>query len=87
VPGVRRGGRDVASRAGVSIGTVSNVVNRPQVVAAIRSRVESVIGARLRLRRVRVSTTGRTNPHTRSLVLDLGNRSLNLDDSSCFADR
>jgi hypothetical protein len=47
---------------GVSIGTVSNVVDRAQVVAAMRSRLESVIGARLRLRRVRVSTTGRTNP-------------------------
>ncbi|NKQ55828.1 LacI family transcriptional regulator [Amycolatopsis sp. K13G38] len=36
--------KDVARRAGVSIGTVSNVVNRPQVVsAATRSRVLSVI--------------------------------------------
>lgn len=36
--------KDVAQRAGVSIGTVSNVVNRPDVVAAAtRSRVQSAI--------------------------------------------
>lgn len=36
--------KDVAKRAGVSIGTVSNVVNRPHVVAAAtRNRVLSVI--------------------------------------------
>jgi LacI family transcriptional regulator len=36
--------KDVARRAGVSIGTVSNVVNRPHVVAAAtRKRVQSVI--------------------------------------------
>jgi LacI family transcriptional regulator len=36
--------KDVASRAGVSIGTVSNVVNRPHVVSeATRARVQSVI--------------------------------------------
>lgn len=36
--------KDVAREAGVSIGTVSNVVNRPQMVSvATRSRVQSVI--------------------------------------------
>lgn len=36
--------KDVANRAGVSLGTVSNVLNRPDVVApATRTRVESAI--------------------------------------------
>lgn len=36
--------KDVATRAGVSLGTVSNVLNRPDVVApATRTRVESAI--------------------------------------------
>jgi LacI family transcriptional regulator len=36
--------KDVAARAGVSIGTVSNVLNRPEVVrAATRMRVEQAI--------------------------------------------
>jgi len=36
--------RDVATRAGVSVGTVSNVLNRPEVVApATRARVEEAI--------------------------------------------
>ncbi|HYY81887.1 MAG TPA: LacI family DNA-binding transcriptional regulator [Actinomycetes bacterium] len=38
--------RDVAARAGVSVGTVSNVLNRPQLVApATRARVEQAIAA------------------------------------------
>jgi LacI family transcriptional regulator len=38
--------RDVAAEAGVSVGTVSNVLNRPQVVApATRARVEEAIAA------------------------------------------
>jgi len=38
--------RDVASEAGVSVGTVSNVLNRPEVVApATRARVEEAIAA------------------------------------------
>jgi LacI family transcriptional regulator len=38
--------RDVAAQAGVSVGTVSNVLNRPEVVApATRSRVEEAIAA------------------------------------------
>jgi LacI family transcriptional regulator len=37
--------RDVATGAGVSVGTVSNVLNRPDIVApATRARVEQVIG-------------------------------------------
>src|SRR5690242_9655706 len=36
--------REVAERAGVSLGTVSNVLNRPEVVAeATRMRVQAVI--------------------------------------------
>ena len=36
--------KDVAARAGVSVGTVSNVLNRPQMVrAATRARVEAAI--------------------------------------------
>jgi LacI family transcriptional regulator len=38
--------RDVAAEAGVSVGTVSNVLNRPEVVApATRARVEKAIAA------------------------------------------
>jgi LacI family transcriptional regulator len=38
--------RDVAAEAGVSVGTVSNVLNRPEVVApATRTRVEEAIAA------------------------------------------
>jgi LacI family transcriptional regulator len=38
--------RDVAARAGVSVGTVSNVLNRPQLVApATRERVQRAIAA------------------------------------------
>jgi LacI family transcriptional regulator len=38
--------RDVATRAGVSVGTVSNVLNRPQLVApATRARVQQAIAA------------------------------------------
>jgi LacI family transcriptional regulator, galactose operon repressor len=38
--------RDVAARAGVSVGTVSNVLNRPEQVApATRARVEQAIAA------------------------------------------
>jgi LacI family transcriptional regulator len=38
--------RDVAGRAGVSVGTVSNVLNRPQAVSpATRERVQSAIAA------------------------------------------
>ncbi|MFG3497407.1 LacI family DNA-binding transcriptional regulator [Streptomyces sp. NPDC047928] len=42
----RVGIKDVARRAGVSVGTVSNVINRPDSVAeATRERVQAVIGA------------------------------------------
>jgi LacI family transcriptional regulator len=38
--------RDVAAHAGVSVGTVSNVLNRPEIVApATRARVEQAIAA------------------------------------------
>lgn len=41
---MRKGVKDVAALAGVSIGTVSNVLNRPDVVAApTRERVEAAI--------------------------------------------
>ncbi|MBO0827515.1 MAG: LacI family DNA-binding transcriptional regulator, partial [Streptosporangiales bacterium] len=67
--------KDVAVAAGVSVGTVSNVVNRPEVVAAAtRVRVQSVIdelgyvrdGSARQLR----SGTSRTMA---LLVLDLAN--------------
>ncbi|WP_020673732.1 LacI family DNA-binding transcriptional regulator [Amycolatopsis nigrescens] len=67
--------KDVARAAGVSIGTVSNVVNRPQVVApATRSRVQSVIEE---LGYVRDESARQLRAgHSRImalLVLDLGN--------------
>ena len=44
-PASTRSIRDVATEAGVSVGTVSNVLNRPEIVApATRARVEFVIG-------------------------------------------
>jgi LacI family transcriptional regulator len=43
---VRASIRDVATRAGVSVGTVSNVLNRPDVVSpATRDRVQAAISA------------------------------------------
>jgi LacI family transcriptional regulator len=67
--------KDVASRAGVSIGTVSNVVNRPHVVSeATRARVQSVIQE---LGYVRDESARQLRAgHSRMLallVLDLGN--------------
>jgi len=67
--------KDVASRAGVSIGTVSNVVNRPHVVSeATRTRVQSVIQE---LGYVRDESARQLRAgHSRMLallVLDLGN--------------
>ncbi|WP_020667372.1 LacI family DNA-binding transcriptional regulator [Amycolatopsis nigrescens] len=67
--------KDVARRAGVSIGTVSNVVNRPHVVsAATRTRVLSVIEE---LGYVRDESARQLRAgHSRImalLVLDLGN--------------
>jgi LacI family transcriptional regulator len=45
-PATTHGIRDVAAAAGVSVGTVSNVLNRPQAVApATRARVEQAIAA------------------------------------------
>ena len=41
---MRAGVKDVAKRAGVSVGTVSNVLNRPDAVAdATRERVEAAM--------------------------------------------
>ncbi|HKS47994.1 MAG TPA: LacI family DNA-binding transcriptional regulator [Amycolatopsis sp.] len=67
--------KDVAQRAGVSIGTVSNVVNRPHVVSpATRTRVLSVIEE---LGYVRDESARQLRAgHSRMmalLVLDLGN--------------
>ncbi|MEV4597807.1 LacI family DNA-binding transcriptional regulator [Amycolatopsis sp. NPDC049253] len=67
--------KDVAKRAGVSIGTVSNVVNRPHVVAtATRNRVLSVIQelGYVRDESARQLRAGRSRIMA-LLVLDLGN--------------
>ncbi|MEC3978683.1 LacI family DNA-binding transcriptional regulator [Amycolatopsis sp. H20-H5] len=67
--------KDVARVAGVSIGTVSNVVNRPHVVsAATRSRVQSVIEelGYVRDESARQLRAGRSRTLA-LLVLDLGN--------------
>jgi len=67
--------KDVARRAGVSIGTVSNVVNRPHMVAAsTRSRVLSVIEelGYVRDDAARQLRAGRSRI-VALLVLDLGN--------------
>ncbi|UJW29127.1 LacI family transcriptional regulator [Saccharothrix sp. AJ9571] len=67
--------KDVARIAGVSIGTVSNVVNRPHVVsAATRSRVLSVIQelGYVRDESARQLRAGRSRTLA-VLVLDLGN--------------
>jgi LacI family transcriptional regulator len=67
--------RDVANHAGVSVGTVSNVLNRPDIVAnATRSRVLAAISelgfvpndAARQLRRGRGRTLG-------LVVLDVAN--------------
>ncbi|WP_328466863.1 LacI family transcriptional regulator [Actinoplanes sp. NBC_00393] len=71
----RNGIREVAATAGVSIGTVSNVLNHPGVVAAgTRARVEQVMqelgfvrnGMARQLREGRAATAG-------TLVLDIAN--------------
>jgi LacI family transcriptional regulator len=67
--------KDVAAHAGVSIGTVSNVVNRPHVVSpATRSRVQSVIEelGYVRDESARQLRAGRSRTLA-LLVLDLGN--------------
>jgi LacI family transcriptional regulator, galactose operon repressor len=67
--------KDVARRAGVSIGTVSNVVNRPHVVSdATRTRVLSVIAelGYVRDESARQLRAGRSRIMA-LLVLDLGN--------------
>jgi len=67
--------KDVARRAGVSIGTVSNVVNRPHVVsAATRSRVNSVIEELGYVRDESARQLRAGSSRTLALlVLDLGN--------------
>lgn len=67
--------KDVAERAGVSIATVSNVVNRPEVVSeATRSRVRSAIEelGYIRDESARQLRAGRSRILA-LLVLDLGN--------------
>ncbi|SEB45532.1 transcriptional regulator, LacI family [Paramicrobacterium humi] len=67
--------RDVAARAGVSVGTVSNVLNRPDRVAA--STVERVVAAIEELGFVRNDAARQLRAgHSRSIglaVLDIGN--------------
>ena len=67
--------KDVARRAGVSIGTVSNVVNRPHVVSAVtRSRVQSVIEELGYVRDESARQLRAGSSRTLALlVLDLGN--------------
>ena len=57
--------KDVAAAAGVSVGTVSNVLNRPDAVRpTTRAKVEAAIArARLRPQRVGPPARGRTQPH------------------------
>ena len=67
--------KDVARRAGVSIGTVSNVVNRPHLVSATtRSKVLAVIAelGYVRDESARALRVGRSRIMA-LLVLDLGN--------------
>jgi LacI family transcriptional regulator len=67
--------KDVAQRAGVSIGTVSNVVNRPETVsAATRTRVQAVIQelGYIRDEAARQLRVGRSRMIA-LLVLDMGN--------------
>ncbi|HEX6345655.1 LacI family DNA-binding transcriptional regulator [Umezawaea sp.] len=67
--------KDVARRAGVSIGTVSNVVNRPHVVSAVtRSRVNAVIEELGYVRDESARQLRAGSSRTLALlVLDLGN--------------
>jgi LacI family transcriptional regulator len=73
--GVRVGIKEVAREAGVSVGTVSNVINRPEMVAEeTRARVQAVI-ARLgyvRSESARQLRAGRSRMIA-LLVLDMGN--------------
>jgi LacI family transcriptional regulator len=67
--------KDVAKRAGVSVGTVSNVINRPDLVAAeTRGRVQAVIRelGYVRSETARALRVGRSRMLA-LLVLDLGN--------------
>jgi LacI family transcriptional regulator len=67
--------KDVARRAGVSVGTVSNVINRPQRVSAeTRRRVEAVIAelGYVRSESARQLRAGRSRVMA-LLVLDMGN--------------
>ena len=56
--------KDVARDAGVSVGTVSNVINRPDSVSEdTRARADGDRAARLRPQRVRSPTARRAQPH------------------------
>ena len=60
--------KEVARHAGVSLGTVSNVLNRPDLVAAAtRQRVlDAIADAGLRPQRLRPPTARRPQPHRRA---------------------
>ena len=60
------GVKDVAAAAGVSLGTVSNVLNRPELVApTTRAKVEQAMDrARVRPQRVRPPTARRQQPRS-----------------------
>jgi LacI family transcriptional regulator len=67
--------KDVARRAGVSVGTVSNVINRPELVSAdVRTRVTAAIEALgyVRSESARQLRAGRSRI-VALLVLDIGN--------------
>ena len=66
--------KDVAAQAGVSLGTVSNVLNRPQVVRpATRARVEQPSRPRLRPQRLGPAARGGRSDAIAYLLFDVTN--------------